>query len=206
MNRIPFAPTDGCCRRCGRDAIGLDGEFLCNDCRVHRPHFDRAASALRFEAEARDLVNDFKHGRSLWLRDDLVDWLEGVLRARFRVEEIDLVVSVPSTFLHWWDRGYSPSAEIARPLAKRIGRPFGRLVMRRRGHPARQRGLDEEARRENVVGTFAVCRPSAVRGRTVLVVDDIMTTGATLSECAAELKRSGAERVWCATLARTAKT
>ena len=206
MNRMPFAPTDGCCRRCGRDAVGLDGEFLCTGCRETRPHFDRVASAVFFEAEARDLVNAFKFHYDAWLRDDFVDWMEGVLRARFRVEEIDIVVPVPSTVAHRWDRGYSPCVELARPLARRIGRPFGRFVMCRRGRPARQRGLDEAARRENVVDTFAELRPSAVRGRTVLVVDDIMTTGATLSECAAELKRAGASRVWCVTLARTAKT
>ena len=53
LNRLPFTPTDGCCRRCGRAAEGLDGEFLCEDCRTYRPSFDRAASALSFEGDAR---------------------------------------------------------------------------------------------------------------------------------------------------------
>ena len=110
---------DGCCRRCGRDAAGLDGEFLCEDCRATRPQYDRAASAVRFEGEARELVNSFKFRDSLWLRDDLVDWLEGVLRARFRVEEIDIVLPMPSTLLHRWDRGYNQCALLARPLARR---------------------------------------------------------------------------------------
>ena len=67
----------------------------------------------------------------------------------------------------------------------------------------RQAGLDEDARRANVKGTFAVRRPGRVRGRTVLVVDDVMTTGATLSECARALKASGAARVWCLAVARS---
>ena len=206
LNRIPFTPVNGCCRRCGRYALGLDGEFLCEDCRVHRPAFDRVASAARFESEARDLVSAFKFNGKLWLRDDLVDWLEGVLRARFRVEGIDVVLPMPSTAFHLWNRGYNQCAMLARPLARRIGRPCPRFVMRRKGHPRRQSGLVEEDRRANAVGSFSVMRPSRVAGRTVLVVDDIMTTGATLSECAAELKRAGAARVWGVTLARSLRT
>ena len=206
MNRIPFAPVDGCCRRCGRDAVGLDGEFLCEDCRENKPHFDRAASATRYDGDARELVNSFKFRDRLWLRDDLVDWLEGVLRARFHVGEIDVVLPMPSTLLHRWNRGYNQVALLARPLARRIGKPYGRFVIRRKGHPKKQSGLNEEERRENAVDTFSVMRPSAVAGRTVLVVDDIMTTGATLSECAAELRRAGAGRVWCVTLARSLRS
>ena len=206
LNRIPFAPVNGCCRCCGRDAAGLDGEFLCEECRTGRPHFDRAASAVRYDAEARELVNSFKFRDRLWLRDDLVDWLEGVLRARFHVGEIDVVLPMPSTVFHRWNRGYNQSAMLAGPLAGRIGRPYARFALRRTGHPKRQSGLNEEERRMNAVGTFSVMRPSVVAGKTVLVVDDIMTTGSTLSECAAELKRAGADRVWCVTVARSLGT
>ena len=59
--RLPFVPTDGLCRKCGRDAPGLNGEFLCSYCADElKPAFDRAGSALRFEGEARELVNAFK--------------------------------------------------------------------------------------------------------------------------------------------------
>ena len=203
LNRLPFVPTDGCCRRCGRAAEKLNGEFLCADCRAYRPSFDRAASALSFDGEARDLVNGFKFRGKLWLRADFADWLEAVVRVRFKVEDVDLVVPMPSTFLHRLDRGYNQCDYLGSALAKRLEKPYGRRVLRRRGSPKKQGGLQEEERRTNVLGTFAVRSPDAVRGKTVLVVDDIMTTGSTLSECAAELKRSGAARVWCATLARS---
>ena len=211
LNRLPFSPTDGCCRRCGRDAAHLDGEFLCEDCRTHRPHFDRAASALRFEGEAREMVLSFKFRNHLWLRDDLVDWLEATVLARFRVAEADVVVPMPSTLWHRIDRGYNQCAYLARALARRLGKPFDARAMRRVGSPRRQAGLSEEARRANVVGTFACRRdfsafPPDGRRATVLVVDDVMTTGATLSECAHELKRAGATRVWSVTLARSLRT
>jgi len=206
LNRIPFVPTNGCCRRCGRAAEKLDGEFLCTDCQANRPSFDRVASAVSFDMDARDLLNAFKFQNHHWLRDDLVDWLEAVACARFKVCEIDLVVPMPSTLFHRLDRGYNQCDYLGRALAKRLAKPYERHAMRRTGQPKRQGGLAEADRRTNVVGTFAVRRPESVRGKTILVVDDIMTTGSTLSECAAELKRVGAVRVWCVTVARSLRT
>ena len=207
LNRLPFVPTDGCCRRCGRAAEKLDGEFLCEDCRVHRPSFDRTASALSFEGEARELVNGFKFDRrKLWLRTDFADWLEAVARVRFNVDEVDVVVPMPSTWLHRLDRGYNQCDYLASVLAKRLDKPYVRQALRRVGMPKKQGVLSEEERRTNVLGTFSVRRPETVCGKTVLVVDDIMTTGSTLSACAAELKRAGAVRVWCVTLARSFRT
>ena len=206
LNRLPFTPTDGCCRRCGRAAEKLDGEFLCTDCQTYRPAFDRAASALQFDGDAREAVNAFKFRSRLWLRNDLVDWMEAVVRARFKVGEIDVIVAMPSTFWHRLDRGYNQCAYLARALAKRLGKPYEPFVLRRKGNPRKQGRLTEEERRTNVSGTFGVLRPRVIVGQTVMVVDDIMTTGSTLSECAAELKRFGAAKVWCVTLARSLRS
>ena len=203
LMRLPFVPTDGCCRKCGRDVPGLDREFLCEDCRTHNPGFDRVASALRFENEARQMMLDFKFNRHLWLREDLVDYLEGIARARFKVGEIDLVLPMPTTLWHRMDRGFNQCDYLAKALAKRLERPFAKHAVRRVGSPKRQGGLKEDERRTNVVGTFAVRKPDFVDGRTVLVVDDIMTTGSTLSECAKTLKAAGAVRVWAVTLCRS---
>jgi ComF family protein len=201
--RLPFIPVDGCCRRCGCDVHRLDGEFLCEDCRVHRPRFDRSASALRFEGDARKMLVDFKFNRHLWLRDDFTDWLEAAARARFKVEEIDLVLPVPMKFFRRIDRGYNQCGILASALSRRLGIPAAGRILRRTGSPARQSSLSEDERRENVKGTFLVRNAQAVSGKTVLMVDDVMTTGSTLSECAGVLKEAGCERVWCLTLMRS---
>ena len=207
MNRLPFAPTDGCCRSCGRAAERLDGEFLCQDCRTFHPCFDRAASALRLEGEAREMVNAFKFRNHIWLRDDFVDWLEAVARTRFHVDRVDVVVPMPSTLSHRIDRGYNQCECLARALAKRLEKPYDPRALRRTGSPRRQGGLTEDERRMNVVGTFKCRRDYSVSpGTTVLLLDDIMTTGSTLSECAKVLKRAGASRVWCVTLARSLRS
>ena len=112
---------------------------------------------------------------------------------------------MPTTVRHRLDRGCNPCEILASELARRIRRACRRVLVRQ-GDFERQGGLDEEARMENVKGTFAVRHPEFVRGRTVLVVDDIMTTGATLAETAKTLKEAGASRVWSVTLARSVRS
>ncbi|MBR2941471.1 MAG: ComF family protein, partial [Kiritimatiellae bacterium] len=157
LMRIPFVPTDGLCRRCGRDAPGLDGEFLCSDCADElRPAFDRAASAMRFEGEARELVNAFKFRGALHLRGDFVDFLEATARARFRVGEIGFVAPMPSAVRNRFYRGYNQCDYLASALARRLGAPYAAHALRRVGVFRKQAGLGEKERRENVKGTFAV--------------------------------------------------
>ena len=208
--RLPFAPTDGLCRKCGRDAPGLNGEFLCSDCTdLLKPAFDRAGSALRFEGEARELVNAFKFCGALYLRRDFADFLEAATRSRFRIGEIAFVVPMPSSLINRFYRGYNQCRYLADALSERIGVRTVPGALRRVGNFRKQATLRAEERRQNVKGTFAVTRSgaralaAAGKGKAVLVVDDIMTTGSTLSECARTLKAAGAEKVWCVTLART---
>ena len=205
VNRIPFVPLDGCCRVCGRAVEGLEGEYLCEDCSrpSTRPVFDGAASAVRFEGGARKAVHDYKFNRHLWLREDFTDWMEAACRARFDVAAVDAVLPMPLTRWHRLDRGYNQSAYLAKALARRLDRRYLGDVLKRQGHPTRQAGLDEAARRENVAGTFRVARREVVAGRTLLLVDDVMATGATLSEASKALKECGSWRIWCVTLARS---
>ncbi len=198
-------PVDGLCRCCGRAVEGLAGDYLCEDCRLPstRPAFDGAASAVRFEAEARRMVLDYKFNRHFQLKEDFADWLEAVARSRFDVTAVDAVLGMPITEVHRIDRGYNQSDYLARELARRIERLYLARALVRTGSPRRQAGLAERERRENVAGTFEVVQPRRVRGRTLLLVDDVMTTGATLSEAARSLKKCGAWRVWCVTLARS---
>ena len=205
LMRIPFVPQVGCCSICGRPVIGLECDYLCEDCAnaPTRPAFDRAGSVFRFEGDARQIVLDYKFNRHLWMCDDLVSWLFAALNVRFNVPAIDLVLPMPSTLFHRIDRGYNQCAYLAKPLARLIERKYDDTILRRKGHPKRQSNLTAEERRKNAIGTFRVQHPERIRGRTVLVVDDVMTTGSTLSECAKELKAAGAYRVWCITLARS---
>jgi len=201
------------CEVCGRPC-DRPRRYICADCLNRIPfvrpedgvyEIDDAASAVRFECETREMVHGFKFKKHLWLRDDFVDWMEAAAGARFDLAAVDLVIPMPAKVRHRIDRGYNQCEVLAFELARRIGRKCRRLV-KRQGKFETQSSLTEEERIENVKGTFAVRRPELVRGRTILVVDDIMTTGATLGECAKTLKAAGASRVWSVTLARSVRT
>ena len=205
LEHIPFVQQVGCCSICGRAVDGLDCDFLCEECAAPatRPVFDRVGSLMRFEGAARRLILDYKFNRHLWLTNDLVAWLYAALIVRFQVAAIDLVLPMPSTLFHRMDRGYNQCEYLAKPLAKLIGRPYSASILRRKGHPKRQSHLTAEERRKNAIDTFCVRHPERVEGFTVLVIDDVLTTGSTLSECARALKAAGAKRVWCLTLAHS---
>ena len=202
------------CEICGRP-VDREARYICAECLNRIPfvrpedgmyEIDDAASAVRFECETREIINGYKFKNSIWLRDDFVDWIEAAARSRFDVAAIDAVIAIPTTLSHRINRGYNQSALLAESLAKRLDRRFIGSAVARTGHPKRQSSLSEEERAENVKGTFVVREPELVRGRTILLVDDIMTTGSTLSECAKTLKDAGAWRVWSVTLARSVRT
>lgn len=205
LAHIPFYPWRDCCSLCGAplDIGGGYGDILCGECRGGgKPHFDRAVNAVLFEGDARRMVLDYKYNSHLWLIRDFGDWLEDAVNARLDAPSIDLVLPMPITLFHRYDRGFNQCSYLAEEIARRMQRPCCDAILRRTGKPRRQAGLRRAERFANVAGTFAVRRPDLISGRTMLVVDDVMTTGATLSECAKALKQNGAWRVFALSLAR----
>ncbi len=201
INRASVVPLDGLCRKCGREATGLEGEYLCDNCRMRHPQFDRVGSVLVFEGEMRRVINRFKFENGFYLRDDFVDLMEGLSGIRFDLSEVEAVVAVPLALFRRFIRGYNQCEVLAKELARRLNKPYYRML-KRIGHPPRQSDLTEDERWQNVKGTFAIGRMPKILPKTVLLVDDIMTTGATLSECARILKAVGVKTVNCLTLAR----
>lgn len=191
------------CSRCGAMPEGAVGrDYLCADCRDRPPAFDLARSAAHFDGATRDMILAFKYGGATWLRDDLADLLEGCVKARFDSGAIDAVAPVPLHPSRMRKRSYNQAALLAAALAKRLGTDFRPRMLERLRATATQTRLGALRRRDNVRGAFSCAEPEWAAGRTVLVVDDVMTTGATLHECAKVLKSAGAVRVWCATVAR----
>ncbi len=126
--------------------------------------------------------------------------MQGRARLRF-----DAVLPVPLHPKRQAERGYNQSALLARGLAQGVGLPLREDVLIRARHTPQQVGLDNAGRRANVAGAF-VCPPrhSPLTGQTLLLVDDVCTTGATLAACAETLRAAGAREVWGLTLARPA--
>jgi ComF family protein len=165
-------------------------------CRSGRRGFDEAFCYGAYEGTLRKLIHLFKYGGMRRLAKPLGDLLAEALPGD---REFDAVVPVP---LHWrrrWQRGFNQSKLLGKAIARRRGIP---LIdgLRRAGATRSQAGLSGSARRENVAGAFRARR--RVTGLRILLIDDVMTTGATAGACARALKRAGAQSVSVLSLAR----
>lgn len=122
---------------------------------------------------------------------------------RTLLAEADLIVPVPLHASREGERGFNQAVVLARELARATKLPIGEYSLVRRVHTERHRaGMDARSRRDSVGGAFEVRRPEPIAGRRVLLIDDVFTTGATVSECAAVLKSAGAADVYVLTIAR----
>jgi len=195
--------TQAHCSVCGHPAEGrVAHAFVCGACTAAPPAFDRARSAGRFTGVLREQVHQFKYSNALWLKNDLADLLQGCLGAHFAPEAVDVVLPVPLHPARQRERSYNQAGMLARELAQRIDRRFDDRSLVRTRQTETQTHLDAAHRRSNILGAFEVRRPEWVAHRCVLLVDDVMTTGATLAECARVLKKAGARTVWAVTVAR----
>ncbi len=134
-------------------------------------------------------------------RPDLAPRLGEVVAAHVRHVVVDLVVPVPIHPRRLVARGFDQASLLAAPVARGLRRPREPRLLRRTVDTPAQVGRSREARLENVAGAFACRAPARVRGRIVLLVDDVVTTGATMAACTDALLRAGAARVFTAAVA-----
>jgi ComF family protein len=162
-------------------------------------------SLAPYEGLAGTWIKMLKYGRKKPLGAALGQILASHLRsneALAPMREADWVVPVPVHRFGRWRRGFNQSELIVRSMCEQLGMKNGERILRKVRNNPKQVGLSYRQRQENVRGAFQATDPAEVKGKRILVVDDIMTTGATLSECARVLKRAGALKVYGLTIAR----
>jgi ComF family protein len=185
------------CPCCGRVFESGD-DRLCGDCQTEPPPFDRARAAALYEGSVADAIKRFKFGRQIVYQPLLQSWLHRP-KILDLVTEADLLLPVPLHPRRLKARGFNQALLLAQGFP---GKPIGLEVLNRVRHTAPQVGLKAKERRDNVKNAFAVPHPSQVKGKKILLIDDLYTTGSTVRECARVLRRAGAERVDLLTVAR----
>ena len=188
------------CASCGR-SIRSAGE-LCVECARTGPAFDRAWSAYLYEGVLKELIHLFKYRGKLALSGILSDKLIAFIKDNEEiVEGIDIITFVPLHNSWLNEREYNQSGILAAAISRKFRMPVWR-VMEKAFRTRRQNELSREERLVNLAGAFRIKEDAHIGGLKVLLIDDVMTTGATLNECAKTLKSSGAQEVRCLTLAR----
>ena len=201
--RITFLGSP-CCACCGLPfAYEAGRDALCGACLREQPHYDRARAVFRYDEASRNLVLGFKHSDRTHSAKAYGAWMR---RAGAELlAEADLLVPVP---LHWtrlFARRYNQAALLAHAIHRPGGPPVAPDWLVRRRRTPSQGHRNRRARAENVHGAFALRPGRSVKGRRVVLIDDVFTTGATVAECARVLRRAGAAGVDVLTLARVVR-
>ncbi|MGB0497499.1 MAG: double zinc ribbon domain-containing protein, partial [Rubricella sp.] len=209
---------DGLCPECWREVRFISGSVCgtcgtpvleaglsCEGCARHPPAWEAGAAALLYEGVGRRLVLSLKHGDRLDMAPALARWIHRA--AGPLVSEADIIAPVP---MHWTRlvmRKYNQAAELARALGRLSGVHVEPGLLTRTRRTAPLKGTGRAARNHRLAGAIALTRglEGEVRGKRILLVDDVLTTGATLSAAAEALHNSGVARVDIAVLARVAK-
>jgi ComF family protein len=197
VDPLPSCPR--CAATVGPYAV-LHGQ--CVNCRHEPYHFDQAMRLGPYDGPVKDAIVRTKRPEGEGLAELLGELWGERDGEKLSQLALDAVVPVP---LHWWRRlcrGYNQSAAVARGLAQRLRLPCRPGWLRRVRYQRSQVGLSGPERRANVLGAFGARHRAHLAGRSVLLVDDVMTTGATASEAARALKEGGAARVVAAVVGR----
>ena len=205
-----MAPLNGAsCEVCGERLAGavLDKQ-ICAACEELRPHFIKATAYGAYDTELRELIHLLKYARVESAAKFLGELLAEAIQKLGPMADGVLVVPVPLYRSKRRERGFNQAELIARAALKKSalsGLELANDVLSRIRPTVSQIGLTRPQRVENVRGAFKVVHQNKVAGRSVILVDDVLTTGTTASECARILRGAGAEKVWVATVARTLK-
>jgi ComF family protein len=202
MRRPSAIEADFYCVACKTPFLNrfpLDEQGRCSLCRLGLTGFDIVYTFGSYEETLRELIHLFKYNSVRPLARPLGSL---IARAIPREHRFDVVVPMP---LHWrkrWSRGFNQSELLAEEVARRWGVPVAKMV-RRVKPTAPQAALSNSKRRLNVRGAFRLRKGAQLKGLRVLLIDDVLTTGATAGACASVLKRAGASHVAVAAVART---
>ena len=206
-----YPPRCAFCRRLLPDGV----KGVCRFCESKLPfvppdgqvqsfkNVDKCLTPLCYEGTVRESLHRYKFS-SLTAYADIYSELIGKCIDENRIS-CDIITWIPLSRRRLRKRGYDQAELLARLIAKRQGMSCVKLLKKLRDNPPQSGTGSPEKRKANVKGIYACVKPEQIKGKTILLIDDIVTTGATLSEAAGVLKKAGAAAVYCAAVARSAR-
>ena len=198
---LPYANLYTRCSRCGKP-IPDSASGICKTCYINKNHNIKMTAPFVYMDLASRAIVTFKKERNSGNASTLSEYVVNIIKRDFGGVIFDYVISVPPRKKKRSERGsYDQAACLARAVARKLHLPYIANAMVQTRRLSKQSSLSYHRRFENVRGAFAVRKPELTQGKTILLIDDVCTTGATLEECAKTLKASGVLRVYSATIA-----
>jgi ComF family protein len=194
--------TSPLCSLCGTPFSGAGDDHICGPCWKVPPHFEAARAAYVYDGPCRDLIHSFKYHNKTHLRRPLALLTIDSLSDFITSQAPDLIMPVPLHRARLRSRGFNQAILLGEVISRRSRIPLDRDNLKRVRWTEPQVSLSADERRTNVKGAFSVKDPSRVNGCSILLVDDVLTTGSTVDECSRILKSAGASTVSVVTVAR----
>lgn len=197
MKELPFIANRRC-EICGTE-INNEADY-CINCMNYDHFFEKNRAPLKYEGIAVSLIKKFKFGNKRYMAKEFCKMLaDEYINAGYNC---DIIIAVPMSNRELKERGFNQSALIAKETAKRLNLPYSEALIKIRD-TSDQKHLKGKERRENLKGVFTVTDKTEVKGKTILLIDDVFTTGATINECSRTLKKSQARAVFSLTVCIT---
>lgn len=197
-----IGPLEAACKRCG--APLKNGGAHCYECKgadAKKFACSIIRSALAFSEPVRKLIHGYKYTNHKYLADYFAGFMKDAFNKEKEFKGVNLITAIPLHKKRFRARGYNQSALLAETLAKNIGVEYSLSILIRTKNTKTQTKLSKRERAQNMVGAFD-CPSGGAKGKTILLVDDVCTTGATLEAAARALKACGAKKVFALVLAR----
>jgi ComF family protein len=192
---------EGGCRTCGIPLEATEAD-ACGVCLAKPPRIARTRAAVAYGDLTRSLAIRLKYGRKVAIARTMARYMAPLVD---RAGADAILIPVPLHRIRLWQRGFNQSALVARELARRLNLRTEPLLLKRHRRTPPLKGMSSLQRRKTVAGAFKVADKAAVAGRTVILIDDVLTTGSTAEACARTLQRAGAARVELITWARVVR-
>ena len=193
--------NDNMCKKCGR--LQLNEADYCLTCKEHKREFHFARSCVVYDDIAKEIVRGIKFGGKKYFAKYIANFLVERYKSAFVNVKIDLVAPVPMTKKRKSIRGYNQAWEIAKAFAKSVDLIADDSIVAKIKETQEQAKLSGKEREENIIGAYQVKSGEKVKDKSVLIIDDVMTTGSTASEIARILKKAKAKEVYLLTFAST---
>jgi len=195
------------CSICGTPFISAEIEnHPCGACLIHRKYFTMARALAAFEGSLQEAIHRWKYEGKTHLTPFFAEWMAEGLNRYWGLDSLDLLIPVPLHPQRLRERGFNQALLLTRELSRRTGIRYLQTILKKKKPTLPQANLSGVEREKGLKGVFDVTGKEELLGKSILLVDDVYTTGATVDECSKVLLKGGAEKVSVLTLAHALRT
>ena len=191
--------------KCSICDVKIQSQKHCYDCSHNKNYFDLIKAPYRYEKSLKMLIHNFKYSNRFFLAKDLADAMLKIILENNWDKQTDIIIPVPLFITRKFFRGYNQAALLSKHISKKTNIPYNNKILIRKMYTKAQFLLNRKARQENLQQSFYVNNKysNELKNKNILLVDDIVTTCATVNSCAKVLKQAGAKKVFVISIART---